>query len=109
MKTTLMITFLAFVTTAFANNSTNENTTDWDLSEITYPQNAIENDYEGTVLVYFTISNGKIVSTDLLKSVSPSLDKEALNFIHSQSPKVFKQLEESGKSEFILPVLFEIR
>ena len=50
---------------------------------ITYPAQAIESKQEGQVVIQFVVTkNGKIIDPKVVKSVSPSLDAEAIRIIN---------------------------
>lgn len=59
----------------------------WVNSKLHYPEDAIKQGIEGTVLVSFTINeDGRVASMQILESPSPSLGMEALRVL-AKSPK----------------------
>lgn len=76
-------------------------------NEVNYPDSAQAKDIEGKVIVQFTIKKGKVVNPKIAKSVSESLDKEALRVVHNMpkwQPAI--QLGEPVKIEYMLPIDF---
>jgi len=75
---------------------------------ITYPAQAIESKQEGQVVIQFVVTkNGKIIDPKVVKSVSPSLDAEAIRIINLMpdwTPGKQKNGQEVN-SRFTLPVL----
>ena len=83
---------------------------DWVKSRLKYPKEALEARQEGTVLVKFVVGrNGGVQEVEVVKSVSPALDKEALRVVKS-SPK-WKPAQKEGKpvrSTLRIPVEFAL-
>ncbi len=82
----------------------------WVQSRLKYPKEALEARQEGTVLVKFVVGrNGGVQEVEVLQSVSPALDKEAVRVIMS-SPK-WKPAQKEGKpvrSTLRIPVEFSL-
>lgn len=81
------------------------------LSEnVVYPQEAIDQELSGRVLVDFTIDiDGKIIDTKINKSVHPLLDKEALRTVSEMpdwSPGKIRGV--NVKVSHIIPVSFKL-
>ncbi len=78
---------------------------------IRYPVIAQENGLQGRVICQFVVnSDGSIVDIEVVRSVDPSLDKEAIRVIQSM-PK-WKAGEQRGKKvrvKFTLPVNFRLQ
>ena len=56
----------------------------WIRSQIRYPEEALANKISGNVILGFTISStGKVKDVNILRSVSPVLDAEAVRVIES--------------------------
>lgn len=76
-----------------------------------YPVVAEEKGVEGKVIVQFVVNrDGSIVEPTVVKSVDPSLDKEAIRVVSSM-PK-WKPGVQGGKivrTKYTLPVLFELK
>lgn len=79
---------------------------------ITYPAQAIESKQEGQVVIQFVVTkNGKIIDPKVVKSVSPSLDAEAIRIINLMpdwTPGKQKNGQEVN-SRFTLPVRFTLK
>ncbi len=73
-----------------------------------YPEIAIENNVKGKVYVQFVIdTRGKLVNAEIIGSVDPALDKEALRVVNSSplwSPG--KQRGKPVKVRFTFPIAF---
>ncbi len=77
---------------------------------IKYPSMALDNGIQGRVLVSFTVNkDGSIVDPEILRSVDPSLDKEAIRVI-STMPKwnPGKQRGKPVRVKYTVPVAFRI-
>lgn len=78
----------------------------------TYPAQAIESKQEGQVVIQFVVTkNGKIIDPKVVKSVSPSLDAEAIRIINLMpdwTPGKQKNGQEVN-SRFTLPVRFTLK
>ena len=77
-----------------------------------YPAQAIESKQEGQVVIQFVVTkNGKIIDPKVVKSVSPSLDAEAIRIINLMpdwTPGKQKNGQEVN-SRFTLPVRFTLK
>jgi len=121
MKTFLSIILLVFVTTSFAQEEENKSTKigidptypggdsamfAFINNNFEYPIKAKEKGEEGIILVRFVIrSNGNIEDVEILKSVSKSLDAEAIRVIKLM-PK-WKPGEQDGEPvnvRYVLPI-----
>ena len=83
---------------------------DYLRKNIKYPAICRENNIQGRVLVTFIVNkDGAIVEPEVVKSVNPSLDKEALRVI-SQMPdwKPGKQRGKPVKVRYSVPVNFRL-
>ncbi|NLZ72969.1 MAG: energy transducer TonB [Bacteroidales bacterium] len=80
-------------------------------NNIRYPTIAQENGIQGRVIVQFVVnSDGTIVDANVVRSVDPFLDKEALRVINSM-PK-WKPGMQRGKAvrvKYTLPVMFRLQ
>jgi len=81
------------------------------IRKLEYPQEAIDNKITGTVVVRFVVDElGNATQNEILKSVSPALDKAAIDVINSL-PK-FTPAQQGGKAVkayFILPIRFDFQ
>lgn len=80
-------------------------------NNIRYPTIAQENGIEGRVIVQFVVnSDGSIVDANVVRSVDPFLDKEALRVINSMPKwKPGKQRGKSVRVKYTLPVMFRLQ
>lgn len=80
-------------------------------SEMTYPELALKQGLEGTVIVNFRISkDGKILNPYVSKGVHPNLDKEALRLVSNMPNWIpAKQNGEPREVPYQLPIRFELR
>ena len=80
-------------------------------NNIRYPTIAQENGIEGRVIVQFVVnSDGTIVDANVVRSVDPFLDKEALRVINSMPKwKPGKQRGKSVRVKYTLPVMFRLQ
>ncbi len=80
-------------------------------NSIEYPQDALKDSIEGRVIVNFIVEeDGSITNPKVIKSISPSVDAEALRIV-SQMPK-WKPAKQKGKSiriRYTVPIAFRIR
>lgn len=80
-------------------------------NSIEYPQDALRDNIEGRVIVNFIVEeDGSITHPKVLKSISPSVDAEALRIINLM-PK-WKPGKQNGKTcrvSYSVPVTFRIR
>lgn len=83
---------------------------EWLGNNIRYPEDAYKADMQGRVIVKFVVNkDGSISDASILKSVSPSLDQEAVRVVMAM-PK-WAPAENNGKkvaSYFHLPVVFKL-
>lgn len=83
---------------------------EWLGNNIRYPEEAYKADMQGRVIVKFVVNkDGSISDASILKSVSPSLDQEAVRVVMAM-PK-WAPAENNGKkvaSYFHLPVVFKL-
>lgn len=82
----------------------------WLSQNIRYPQEAVNKNIQGRVVVRFIIEkDGSVSDTQVLKGVDPLLDKEALRvmkFMPKWTPGRFNQ--QAVRSYFTLPITFKI-
>lgn len=80
-------------------------------NNIRYPTIAQENGIEGRVIVQFVVnSDGTIVDANVVRSVDPFLDKEALRVINSMPKwKPGKQRGKPVRVKYTLPVTFRLQ
>ncbi len=73
-----------------------------------YPETAAENGTEGRVIVQFAVDkNGKVVDANVVRSVDPALDKEAVRVIMSSPAwEPGKQRGKAVKVLFTFPINF---
>lgn len=83
----------------------------WLSDNVEYPPLAAENNIQGRVMVSFVVErDGSISNVSVVRSVDPSLDKEALRLIKAM-PK-WKPGMQTGKAvrcRFNIPVVFRLR
>ena len=81
------------------------------MENITYPEDAAKDSIQGRVNVSFVVTaNGSIDDIEVRKSISPSLDKEAIRVVKSM-PK-WKPGEKGGKKvscQYMLPITFKLK
>ncbi len=80
----------------------------WVRKRTNYPQEAIENKINGTVILTFVVEkDGSVIEVTVLKGVHPVLDNEALKVI-SESPKWSpgKQRGQPVRIRYIIPINF---
>lgn len=84
----------------------------WVMSEFKYPQAAIDAGVQGRVLVQFTINtDGTMGDVEVVRSVSPELDAEALRVVTSCTEKWTPGMQ-NGKPvpvTFTMPINFQLR
>jgi len=83
----------------------------WLAENIKYPVIAQENGMQGRVICQFVVNkDGSIVDIDVVRSVDPSLDKEAIRVIKSMPKwKPGKQRGKPVRVKFTLPVVFRLQ
>ena len=83
----------------------------WVQQNLDYPTIAAENGIEGTVYVRFVVDkDGSISNVQVLRSVDPSLDKEAVATV--QSAPEWEPGSQRGKPvrvQFNLPIVFQLQ
>ena len=88
----------------------NGNLNQWLAENMKYPSEAVKNKEQGHVVVQFIISEeGEVMEPKIIRSVSPSLDKEALRVVSSM-PK-WNPGKANGKPvavRYMLPVSFKL-
>ncbi len=80
-------------------------------SNTKYPEIALENNIQGRVVVKFIVEkNGSITDVHVVKSVDPSLDKEAVRVVKSM-PKWTpgKQNGQAVRVQYMVPVTFKLQ
>jgi len=80
----------------------------WVRKRTNYPQEAIDNKINGTVILTFVVEkDGSVIEVTVLKGVHPLLDNEALKVI-SESPKWSpgKQRGQPVRIRYIIPINF---
>ncbi len=79
-------------------------------NNIHYPEDAMGNDIQGTVWVQFIIDkNGNVTNIKVVRSVDPSLDREAIRVVKSMPRwKPGKQRGKPVRVIFQVPIKFEI-
>ena len=83
---------------------------EWISKNVVYPADAKEGGVQGRVIVSFVVEcDGAISNVRVVKSVFPSLDKEAIRVVGSM-PKWIpgRQGEEAVPVEFVVPVTFRL-
>lgn len=83
----------------------------WIAQRLEYPEIAKENGVEGRVVLRFTVmKDGTLGNLTVLRSVDPSLDKEALRVV-STSPKwePGRQRDRAVNVTYEFPVIFRLR
>ena len=92
------------------NGGTDTTFQKWVAENIKYPQQAIDSSEAGTVLVQFTVdTTGALASINVIRSVSPALDAEAVRVIEA-SPE-WKAGSHKGSPvevSYMIPVKFSM-
>jgi len=80
-------------------------------NNIKYPQEAIENDIQGTVFIRFAVNKlGKVEQTTILRGVDKSIDSEAVRVINSlPNLSVIKQMGNPVLVFFTIPIKFQLK
>jgi protein TonB len=83
----------------------------WLQKNLKYPAAAQENGIQGRVLVSFIVNkDGSIVEPKIIRSVDPSLDKEAARVVSSMPRwKPGKQRGKAVRVKYTLPVTFRLQ
>lgn len=78
---------------------------------IKYPSIAQENGIQGRVICTFVINrDGKVTNAEVIRSVDPSLDKEALRVINNMPAwKPGKQRGKPVRVKYTLPIVFRLQ
>lgn len=84
---------------------------EWMASQMRYPAMAREAEIQGTVFISFVIeSDGSITNTEVVRSVHPLLDEEAMRVISSMPPwSPGVQNNYPVRVRYTLPVAFRLR
>ena len=82
----------------------------WLASHINYPAVAEENGIQGRVIVSFIVEkNGSVSSVQVVKSVDPSLDREALRVVNSMPRWTPGRLNgQPVRVKYTLPITFRL-
>ncbi len=83
----------------------------WIMNRLDYPQEAVDNGISGTVWVKFVIDEkGKMTQVEVLRSVHPSLDEEAVRVVKSSPDwNPGKQRDKAVKVSFNFPITFRLQ
>ena len=82
----------------------------WLACNIEYPKTAMENEIQGRVVVAFIVeTDGSISNANIVRSIDPSLDKEALRLVYAM-PKWTPGLQndKAVRVKYNLPVTFKL-
>ena len=84
---------------------------EWLSKNIKYPVVAEENGVQGRVIVTFVVErNGSITDVQVVKSVDPSLDKEAVRVVKAMPHWIpGKQNGSAVRVKFTVPVTFRLQ
>ncbi|MBK0402587.1 energy transducer TonB [Adhaeribacter sp. BT258] len=76
-----------------------------------YPQEARDNGEEGRVIVQFVVTKeGKLTNPEIVRSVSPSIDKEALRIVEIMPLwQPGKQNGRAVNTRYTLPLTFQLQ
>ena len=93
------------------NGGDANNFAQWVYGQIKYPQQCIDEQIQGRVVLQFTISNvGEVTDVTVLRGVCPALDEEAVRALKT-SPAWTPGKTEDGKAapvSFTLPIVFKL-
>ncbi len=81
------------------------------MANLKYPEQAVQNNISGRVIVKFVInSNGELVNAEVIRSVHPDLDNEALRVINS-SPRWEPGIQSGRRVSvtFVFPISFKLK
>ena len=80
-------------------------------ASIRYPRSARENGIQGRVVCNFIINkDGKVQDTEVIRSVSPDLDREALRVINAMPPWTpGKQKGKAVRVRYCIPIVFRLQ
>jgi TonB family protein len=115
MKTTIL-TFAMALTFGFSAsaNSTGEDPklinklNKWVNKNIAYPEQAVQNQEQGTVYVAFAVVDGEIQEIEVVGGVSETLDEQALETIKNAPVSELSNGTEKDNS-YILPIKFALK
>lgn len=83
----------------------------WLYQNLKYPEEAVKNNIEGRVIVRFVVGkNGKIYNPEVVRSIHPALDAEAVRVIKAM-PEWTPGLKD-GKAvnvKYTIPVSFKLQ
>ena len=84
----------------------------WVYGQIKYPQQCIDEQIQGRVVLQFTINaTGQVCDVNVLRGVNPAIDEEAVRAV-KESPIWTPGKTEDGKVvpvSFVLPIVFALR
>ena len=83
----------------------------WVYGQIKYPQQCIDEQIQGRVVLQFTINTaGEVCDVNVLRGVNPAIDEEAVRALKT-SPAWTPGKTEEGKAvpvSFTLPIVFKL-
>lgn len=82
----------------------------WIQKNLRYPEQALDHEIQGKVIVRFVVErDGSVSKPEVMRPVDPALDKEALRVISSMGKwQPGKQRGKPVRSYYIIPVIFKI-
>ena len=98
MKTIITTTLMIFALGTYANHPKSALTSTF-VPNIDYPAEAVNDNEEGTVILYFEIEDGAPSNVRVAQSVSPRLDEAALKMLNEQSAAYFRALRRNREKE----------
>ena len=113
MKKLILITILSLCLPMMSNASgggpNKTNAIEWLSKNLSYPENAIENNEEGIVYVAFTISpEGRAENIEIEEGCSKALNQEATRVIES-TPLLEMYSADNPQKTYILPIKFTLK
>ena len=78
------------------------------INKIAYPKTALDNNVEGRVVVYFELLDGTANNVVVIQTEDSMLNETAIEIVNDLSIEYLLQLQETGKTGFLLPVNFDI-
>lgn len=114
MKKILLMTAMAlFTLTSMAGETKDkpklvDKIPNWVNKNVSYPQDALGNQEEGTVYVAFTVLEGEIQNVEVVGGVSETLDAEVLKTVKSVPMSELGNTVAEDQT-YILPVNFAIK
>lgn len=79
------------------------------IKNVVYPASAKESGIEGKVLVKAIVDeNGKVIKTEILKSVSDDCDKAAMDAIKKTKFTPALKDKKTVKAEVVIPIMFKL-